>query len=74
MKDTIFERTCKFENFTFETSETFGITNVQTQFIPFNHSRRKERIFEIIMLYFEMRQPIIISCNIGSFDSVLNTL
>ena len=55
------------ENFSFETSENFRITNVQIQSIPFNHTRRKEIIFEIVMFYFEMRQLIIISCNIGSF-------
>ena len=42
-------------NVAFESSETFGITNVQIQFIPFYHNRRKERIFKVIMFYFEMR-------------------
>ena len=54
-KDSIFGMMYKFQNFSFETSETFGIANVQIQFIPFNHSRRKERMFEIIIFYFEMR-------------------
>ena len=57
----------KFQNFTFEISETFGITIVQIQFISFNHIRRKEKIFEGIILYIEMRQLIIIFCNIDSF-------
>ena len=57
----------KFQNFTFETSETFEITNVQIQFISFNHIRRKENFFEVIILYIEMRQLIIIFCNIHSF-------
>ena len=34
-KDTYFGRTYEFQNATFETSEICGITNVQTQFIPF---------------------------------------
>ena len=66
-KDTIFGKTYKFQNFTFETSETFWITNVQIQFIPFNHSQSKEKIFEIVMLHFKMRQLTIIFCSIGSF-------
>ena len=62
----------KFQNFTFEISETFGITNVQIQFISFNHSWRKEKNFEVIMLYIEMRQLIIIFCNIDSFGCCNN--
>lgn len=45
----------KLQNVTFEISETFGITNVQIQLIPFYQSGREERIFEIIMFYFEIR-------------------
>ena len=35
-----------------KTSETFGITNVQIQFISFYHGQREERIFEI---YFTLK-------------------
>ena len=53
-------------NVTFETSEAFGITNVQIQFILSYHSRREERILKQLF-YFEMRWVVIISCNVGSF-------
>ena len=33
---------------TFETSETFGVTNVEIHFIPVYYSRKEERILEII--------------------------
>ena len=48
-KGSILGMTYKFQNVTFETSETFGITNVQTQFILVYHSWRKQTIFETIM-------------------------
>ena len=54
-KNTVFEKTHKLQNVTFETSETFRITNIQVQFIPFHHSRREERSFKIVMFYFETK-------------------
>ena len=42
--------TYKFQNITFETSQTFGITNVQIQPIPLYYIRREEIIFRIIVL------------------------
>ena len=52
-KNTFLQRTPLMA--TSETSETFGITNVQIQLIPFYHRRKKEIIFRIIMFYLEMR-------------------
>ena len=44
----------KFQNFTFETSETFGVTSVEIQFIPFFYSGKEKRDLDIIMFYLEM--------------------
>ena len=45
----------KLQNVTFETSGTFGISNVQIKFIPFYHNRGEETIFYIVIIYLEMR-------------------
>ena len=68
-KGTIFGRMHRFQDFTFETSEAFGIMNIQIQFITFFPSQRKERIFEITMFYFEMKYLRgVNACNISTFS------
>ena len=45
----------KLQNVKFETSGTFGITNVQIKFIPFYYNQGEETIFYIVIIYLEIR-------------------
>ena len=56
VKKTLYlERCTNLKMLLLETSENFGIMNVQIQFIPFYNSQMEETVFEIIVFYFEIR-------------------